>query len=138
MAQPQESNWWSRNWKWFVPVVGLTGLALIAGFVFAILSFVYGMMKSSDAYQQALSRAKENPAVISALGSPIAEGYFTTGNISVGDKSGNAELAIPISGPKGKGTIYVEARQSAGEWSYSVLAVQVGQTKQRINLLQEK
>ena len=135
---PQEPNWWSRNWKWFVPVACLTAIALLAGFVFAIMSVVYGMMKSSDAYQHALSRARENPAVVSALGSPIKEGYFTTGNINVSGPSGDAKLAIPISGPKGEGTIYVEAQKSAGEWSYSVLVVRVEQTKQRINLLQEK
>jgi len=138
MNQPQEPNWWSRNWKWFVPVASLAVIALFAGFVFAIMSFVFGMMKSSDAYQQALSRAKENPAVISALGSPIVAGYFVSGNINVSGPSGSAELAIPVSGPKGEGTIYLEARKSADVWSYSVLVVQVGQTKQRIDLLQGK
>ena len=135
---PQEPSWWSRNWKWFVPVAVLASIAVMAGFVFAIMWVVFGMMKSSDAYQHALSRARENPAVVSALGSPIKEGYFTSGNINVSGPSGEARLAIPISGPKGEGTIYVVARKSAGEWTYSVLAVSVEQTKQRINLLQER
>ena len=113
-------------------------MALVAGFVFAIMSAILGVLKSSDAYQHALSRARENPAVVSALGAPIKEGYFTSGNISVSGASGEAKLAIPISGPKGEGTIYVEARKSAGEWTYSVLVVRIEQTKQQINLLQEK
>lgn len=37
--------------------------------------------------------------------------------------SGEAELAISISGRKGKGTIYVIATKSAGEWQYSKLIV---------------
>ncbi len=135
---PQEPNWWSRNWKWFVPVAILTFLAVVAGFVFAIMSVVLGVLKSSDAYQYALSRARENPAITSALGSPIKDGFFPSGNINVSGPSGEAKLAIPISGPKGEGTIYLEARKSAGEWSYSVLLVRIEQTKQRINLLQEK
>ena len=137
VSQPEEQNWWDRNWKWFVPVAVLSALVAIAAFVFAILSFVYGMMKTSDAYLHALARARENPAVTSALGSPITEGYWTSGSINVSGPSGNADLAIPISGPKGEGTIFLSARKSAGEWTYSVLVVQVAQSKERINLLGE-
>ena len=138
MSQPQEPDWWDRNWKWFVPVAVLSGIALLAGFVFAIVSLVFGVIKSSDAYQEALARARASPAVISALGSPIKEGFYVTGNINVSGPSGDAKLAIPVSGPKDEGTIYLEARKSADLWSYSVLVVQVGQTKQRIDLLREK
>ncbi len=94
-------------------------------------------MKSSDAYKQALDKAKSNPDVVAALGSPIKEGYFTSGSININGASGNADLAIPISGSKGKGTVYLEAQKSAGEWSYSKLVVQIDQTNERINLLSE-
>ncbi|MNC89987.1 Cytochrome oxidase complex assembly protein 1 [compost metagenome] len=96
------------------------------------------MIKSSDAYQEALSRAKASPAVISALGSPVKEGFYVSGSINVSGPSGDAKLAIPVSGPKGEGTIYLEARKSADVWSYSVLVVRVTQTRQRIDLLREK
>jgi len=137
MAEAQRNDWWARNWKWFVPVVCLSGLALIGGFVALVMFFVFGMMKSSDAYQQALAKAKADPAVIRALGNPIREGFFVTGSINVSGASGDADLAIPIAGAKGKGTIYVEARRSAGQWSFSQLAVQVDQTDERIELLDE-
>ena len=137
MNQPRQPDWWSRNWKWFVPVVLLSAVVLVAGFVLAIMSFVSAMMKSSDAYKEALIKAKESPAVLYALGTPITEGYFTSGTIDVSGPSGNAELAIPIYGPRGEATIYVEARKSAGEWSYSALVVQIWATHQRINLLKE-
>jgi hypothetical protein len=116
----------------------LSAVVLVGGFVLAIMSFVSAMMKSSDAYKQALTKAKESPAVLYALGTPITEGYFTSGSINVSGPSGSADLAIPISGPKGEATIYVEARKSAGEWTYSALVVQIGTTHQRINLLQGK
>ena len=32
MNQPQERNWWNRNWKWFVPVGCLGAIVLIVGF----------------------------------------------------------------------------------------------------------
>jgi hypothetical protein len=72
-------------------------------------------------------QARSNPTVANALGSPIKEGFLVSGNINVNGASGNAELAIPISGPKGKATIYVEAVKSAGEWSFSKLVVKLEQ-----------
>ena len=45
--------------------------------------------------------------------------------------------SIPISGPKGKGTIYFVASKFAGEWTFSKLIVEVEKTGERIDLIQE-
>jgi len=135
MNQTYEPNWWNRNWKWFVPVGCLSMLLLFAAFIALMISLVFGMMKSSDVYSQALTRAQANPAVVEALGSPIRDGYLTSGNISETGPSGTAELSIPISGPKGSGTIYLEARKSTGQWSFDKLVVEIEKTNRRIDLL---
>jgi hypothetical protein len=135
MNEPANSDWWSRNWKWFVPVGCLSVVLLFAAGIALLITFVFGMIKSSDAYGEALARAKASPAVIEALGSPIKEGYFTSGSINETGRSGDAELAIPISGPKGSGTIYLEAEESAGQWSFSTLQVEVEKSGERIDLL---
>lgn len=136
LAKPTP-NWWIRNWKWFVPVGCFTLMLLFLAFVGSILLIVFSAMKSTDVYKDALARAKTNPAVIDALGSPVKERFFMSGNTSVNGASGESNLAIPISGPKGKGTIYVSAQKSLGEWNYSGLIVEIGQTHQRIDLLQK-
>jgi hypothetical protein len=136
LAKPTP-NWWIRNWKWFVPVGCFTLMLLFLAFVGSILLIVFSAMKSRDVYKDALARAKTNPAVIDALGSPIKERFFMSGNTNVNGASGKSNLAIPISGPKGKGTIYVSAQKSLGEWNYSGLIVEIGQTHQRIDLLQK-
>jgi hypothetical protein len=138
MGEAAEPSWWNRNWKWFVPVGCLSIIAVIAAFVALILWMVFSMMKSSDVYMQALDRTRNNPAVVSALGTPIEAGFFTSGSIDTSGPAGNAELAIPISGPKGKGTIYLVARKSAGAWTYSQLVVQIEPTSRRIDLLDDK
>ena len=94
-------------------------------------------MKSTDVYKEALSRAKADAAVIEALGSPIKDGFLISGNTNVNGASGETNLSIPISGPKGKGTIYVSANKSLGQWIYSGLVVEIGETHKRINLLQK-
>ncbi len=129
-------NWWSRNWKWFVPTLVVTGMALIAAFILAIMSFLFGMMKSSEPYQTGLSRARADAAVVAALGEPITPGYFVQGNIDGSAASGEANLAIPLKGSRGAATLYVEANKRAGEWQYETLVVALD-GGQRIDLRDE-
>jgi hypothetical protein len=129
-------NWWKRNWKWFVPLGCFTVVLLLFVFAGSIVVIVFNAMKSTDVYKEALARAKTDPAVIEALGSPIKDGFLFSGNSNVNGASGESNLAIPISGPKGKGTIYVSASKSLGRWIYSGLVVELSGTHQRIDLLQ--
>ena len=128
-------NWWTRNWKWFVPGGCFSMLLLFVAFVGSVALIVFSAMKSTDVYKEALERARANSAVIEALGSPITEGYLVSGNTNVNGASGEANLSIPISGPNGKGTIYVAANKSLGRWNYSGLVVEIAKTHQRIVLL---
>jgi hypothetical protein len=135
-AAPLEPRrgWWSRNWKWFVPAGCLSLILLVLAFVFAIVLLVFGALKSTDVYRTALSAAQNNPAVVEALGAPIEEGWFLSGKANVEGSSGEADFSIPISGPKGKGTIYVVAQKSAGRWDFKTLEVEVHATKERIDV----
>jgi hypothetical protein len=128
-------NWWKRNWKWFVPL-GCFGIAvLFVVFVGSVVLIVFSAVKSTDVYKDALARAKAHPAVIEALGSPVTEGFLVSGNTNVNGASGEANLSIPIAGPKGKGTIYVAARKSLGQWNYLGLVFEIAKTHRRIDLL---
>lgn len=132
--QTPPKSWWGRNWKWFVPTGCLTLVAGFVGFMVLILVVVMASMKSSEVYQEATRRAENDPAVTLALGKPIKTGLFTSGNISVSGATGEANLSIPISGPKGSGHIYAEATKSAGIWHYSALEVEVDGRSGRIDL----
>ena len=134
-ASNPAGNWWDRNWKWFVPVGCLTVLLLFAAFIALILTFVFGMMKHSTAYEDALRIARSNPVLVAAIGTPIQDGYFVSGNISETGPSGSAQLAIPISGPRGAGTLYLEASKAAGKWKFSTLVVELDHSHERIDLL---
>jgi hypothetical protein len=131
-----QPNWWKRNWKWLVPTGCLSIAVLFVAFVASVVLIVFTAVKSTDVYKDALTRAKAHPAVIEALGSPITEGFLVSGNTNVNGASGEANLSIPISGPKGKGTIYVAATKSLGRWNYSGLIMEIAKTHQRIDLLQ--
>jgi len=132
---PPQAGWWSRNWKWFVPTgCCLTPLVLGGAFVAFMVLVVFGALKQSDAYKLAIARAKADPRGVAALGTPLEEGWYLSGNTNVNGASGAADLSIPISGPKGKGTIYAIATKSAGEWTYSKLQVKIDSTGETIDL----
>ena len=136
MNQSQNKNWWDRNWKWFVPIGCLGVSTLVVGGIAALALLIVGVMRSSDVYKGAVTKARAHPAVQQALGAPLEEGWFASGSINISGGSGQADLACPVSGPGGKGTIYLVATKSAGKWTYSTLVVEVRKTKQRINLLE--
>jgi len=119
-----------------VPLGCLSIAVFFVAFVSLVLLIVFSAVKSTDVYKDALARAKAHPAVIQALGSPITEGFLVSGNTNVNGASGEANLSIPVSGPKGKATIYVSATKSLGQWNYSGLVAEIAKTHQRINLLQ--
>lgn len=123
MDQSPKRSWWSRNWKWVIPVGCLTPILLCGGFITFIMAIVFGAIKSSDAYTEALAEAQANAEVKALLGEPIEAGFWVTGNIQISGSSGDADLAIPISGPKGAATIYAVAQKTAGKWEYSTLEV---------------
>jgi len=108
----------------------------VAFFAVVILA-VFGAMKSSDAYKTAVARAKADPRVIEAIGTPIDEGWFVSGTTNVSGGSGESDISIPIHGPKGKATVYAVATKSAGEWEYSKLVVKVEETGDTIDLAEE-
>lgn len=133
--QPQK-GWFARHWI-SVLSIGCLGL-IVLGVAFAggILLLVESSIKSSDAYTQAMARAQESPLVLEKIGQPLRAGWFVSGSISVSGSSGNADFSIPISGSKGKGTIFVVAKKSAGSWQFESLQVEVEGEPQRIDLLQ--
>jgi len=137
MSQPESRNWWSRNWKWFVPVGCLSLIALLVAFVGSIFLVASTAMKSSDVYKEAVAKAQADPAVVEALGTPIKIGFLTSGSVNTSGPTGDAALSIPLSGPKGTATIQLEAKKSSGEWAFSTLAVEVESSRKRIDLLRE-
>jgi len=133
-APRPQRGWFGRNWKWFVPLVIVLPIIVCCGGVTAIVGGVFGMIKSSEPYKHALAQAQSNPQVVAAVGTPIKASFFAGGNINLNNDAGNADLVIPVTGPKGAGTIFVTATKSTGVWSYQTLEFQQAGSQQRIDL----
>lgn len=136
-ATPTSRSWFARNALWVVPLGCIGLLAALAAFAGLVLTIVMGGIKSTDAYREAVDRAKSSPQVQTELGEPVKAGWLVSGSVNVSGPSGNADLSVPLSGPKGKGTLYVTARKRAGHWQYEVLEVAVEGRPQRIDLMSD-
>ncbi len=132
---PQKS-WLGRNWKWLVPVGCFSFILLFLAFIALIVAIGFGVLKNEEVYKQAVAKARAHPAVIQKLGTPIEEGYFFTGEFNVTPEGGICKIGIPISGPRGKGTLHVDAVKQTGEWHYNALEVEITGETERINLLE--
>jgi hypothetical protein len=92
-------------------------------------------MSNSAVVNLAIQTAKSNRKMVERLGQPLKKGWFVSGDIEVTPVSGHAELAIPVSGPNGNGTLYVEAHKRAGLWHLELLQFGSKDSDQRLDLL---
>ncbi len=127
----QGRSWLGRNWKWLLAAVFVCGAVFVVG----IFTLVMGAMRGSDVAREATARAQANTLVGKRLGTPISEGWMVSGSINVSPGAGDADLSVPISGPKGKGTVYVKAQKAGGEWTYSLMLATIEGSSERIDLL---
>jgi TonB family protein len=122
---PRQKGCWGRYWKVIVPA---GCLSLILAAVLAVAGLVYAAMsalKSSEVYQGALKVAQTHPSAVGRLGEPIKDGWLVKGSVEYDAAGGAADLEIPLSGPKGSGTLFARAVRPEGAWMYERLDLSV-------------
>jgi len=128
---PPRRSWLGRNWKWLLATFFL-GLVV---FAFGIFAIILGVMRDSTVAKNSVERARSSDPVVERLGTPISEGWLVSGSVNVSSGAGDADLTVPIAGPKGKGTVYAVAHMTAGTWTYDKLQVGFEGSAERVNLL---
>jgi hypothetical protein len=130
VTKPEPSRAWGCL-KWLV-----LGIVAIIAIVVVGIGSVFFALRNSDAAHMAIERASANPLVTSALGSPLSTGWIVSGSIKVSGPTGNVDIAVPISGPRGSGTVYIRGKKEAGRWLYDQIEADIGDAK-RIDLREE-
>ena len=122
-------------WFWGVGgcCLGCIGipLALVAIFGAGIFGAM-GAMSHSDVIDLALARAEADPRVTEALGTPLERGFLFQGSIQFENDRGSADVTVPVTGPLGKGELWVVGSREGGEWRLDRLEVEVEATGERI------
>jgi hypothetical protein len=121
-APPPPPKKSSGCWKALAIGCGIIIVLGLASMV-ALFVFVFSVIKRSDVYREAYTRATSDVRVQAALGTPIEKGWWVLGSVNINNNTGNANLDFPISGPKGKARVHAEASLENAAWSYSSLVV---------------
>jgi len=129
-VEPQKS---SGCLKWGLIGCGVV-VVLIGAFCAAVAIFAFGAMKRSHVYKGAVERAQNDPRVKAVLGEPVETGWWVSGSVHVDNGNGNAELTIPLSGPKASGKLHAIATIENGDWKYERLSMKP-ERGDRIDLL---
>jgi hypothetical protein len=107
-------------------------LGMFAAFVFTMVEISF---RKSTVYQEAIDRAGRNPEVANRIGVPLRPGRVAQGQINVSGSTGSAHLAIPVTGPRGKATIYLDGRKASGSWQFLTLQVRFESQSDCLDLL---
>ncbi|MFG6485642.1 cytochrome c oxidase assembly factor Coa1 family protein [Roseateles sp. BYS78W] len=119
-----------RQWAKWGAIVWGASLAVFA----LIFVLVFGLLKDSEAYKMAQARLAADARIVEIVGQPMSTG-IPMGSIQVSGPDGSAQLSFSVEGPRGKGTAYVAARKSLGQWKIEGLAFQEDDTQRRIELV---
>jgi hypothetical protein len=118
-APPQKSGGCWKALAIGCSVILVLGLAAMI----ALFVFVFSVIKRSDVYRQAFTRATSDSRVVEALGTPIEKGWWVMGSVNINNDTGNANIDFPISGPKGSARVHATASYDGNAWTYSSLVV---------------
>ncbi len=122
----QQPSWFSRNWKWLLPVGCLVPMMCCGVFGFGTYFAVTKMIQSSGAYVAALGQVNQNPDVAATLGTPVVPGFGMSGKVEEKNQSGSADFTVPINGSKGQGSMHVVATRANSQWTFTVIDVVAG------------
>jgi Cytochrome oxidase complex assembly protein 1 len=121
--EPVKKSWLEHNPLWKIPLGCLTLFVLLAAFAMIMVTIITASFRHSDVYKQAIAQAAANPQVRERIGEPIKPDWLISGEINLSANSGKANLVIPISGPRGRGSIHAVAQKGGGVWRFTYLQV---------------
>lgn len=119
-----------RKWaKW-----GVIVLVAVAAFFVTLFFIISASFKSSEAYKLAVSKMEASQEVSRVIGTPFTTG-MPSGSMQISGPDGSANLSFSVSGPAGKGTVYMEAVQNLGQWQIHRMVLEE-ESGNRIDLAQ--
>ena len=132
----EQKNWFGRNRKWTIPSMGcLTLIIITIIFASTMVTKLTGVFKDTVPYSVGMENLIKNELVIKALGEPIEANGMFQGNIRYNDDEGNADLMVPVRGPKGEATLLIIAVKNDDVWTYNTMEVTISDTNEKIDLL---
>ena len=79
----------------------------------------------SAVYSEALTRARQDPRVLDALGSPVEADSPRLAVFKDDGVSGRTHFTVLLRGPKAPGRLSVLAEKQGGTWTFETLAIRL-------------
>lgn len=118
-----------RSWAKWGFIIFTAFVTLIAAMIFVIVTAV----KNTEIYKLSSHAVQQSELVIQELGSPLSTG-FPKGSVQISGPTGKADISFSVEGPKGSGTVYIDAFMDMGRWKLNRMELEVEKTGKRIDL----
>jgi hypothetical protein len=114
----------SNKWFWMIPL-GCFGFVFLScgGCILIPVIAVFSAVSQSQVFKDSMEKVQNDPRVVAELGEPIKMGWAFSGQFNTTNGEGNADFSYGVKGPKGSGTVEVEATSTDGEWTFHKLVV---------------
>ncbi|KLT69603.1 cytochrome c oxidase assembly factor Coa1 family protein [Flavobacterium sp. ABG] len=133
-------SWWSRNWKWFLPLTLLS----ILSFGFILSSNIAGnttdivqAYSDNSLFEDAIQKANTNQEVLKIIGTiaPLDQLAILEGNTSYSKDHSTVHSSVRIQGTKTKGKLDITAFKKGTGWAYTKIVVRIKNSKKEIKIL---
>ncbi len=142
VSAPKSSNRTKKAWLFgcsgaLVIVTILTLVGLLSAFGVAVFGFAFNVLRDSEAAQAALRESQASTVLIEEIGEPMKMGWFLEGgvNVDVANNSGDADILVPIKGPKGTASVHAIGIREGGVWIIQEMTATVEGTGNTVDLL---
>ena len=137
-SAPKSSN--STKKAWLFGCCGalvLTLVGLLSVFGVAVFGFAFNVLRDSEAAQAALRESQASTTLIEEIGEPMKMGWFLEGgvNVDAANNSGDADILVPIKGPKGTASVHAIGIREGGVWTMQEMTATVEGTGNTVDLL---
>ena len=139
MEDYNQKSWFSKNWPWVLPLGCCSGcLVMFVVFVLGSGVALFNVMDEvieMSPVEEIVTKAENNPKVITLIGENIEASGFPNGNIAMQNGDGDVDFSIDVRGSKGEGTLYATGIRANEKWVFEELYIIVKETGEQINLL---
>ncbi len=138
----EHKSWWSRNWKWFIPLITVLLIGMITISTSKVGESISDITKAYadvSIYENAIEKAQQNEQVKELLGElkPIGNMAIVEGSVIYSNNNNSVDMSLRIKGSKGRGKIDISADRNESEWNYKKINIRIKEPKQTITIIEK-
>jgi hypothetical protein len=136
----ENKNWWNKNWKWIIPVLGIFLISVFTISTTDIGENTFDIVKAyadPDLVETALNKAQENDEVKELLGTleQVDKMAKLEGSVKYLNNDTSVDISVRVKGSKGKGRMRILAERNRDTWEYKKIVIGIKKLKKTIEII---